>query len=383
MPGGQIMKKYFILPLLLVLAAGSSVPLSFAQSMGTVKGICKDLEGKPIAQAEVAWIGVETGHKYTLKTNNKGEYYSLGIVSGKYSVKLIKDGKELYHFDGVMKGLDETVLDFDLKKEMAAVAQGQGMKPEEAAKVKEAAAKAESERKTIGTLNEKLNAAKTASDAGDFETAIATLTEATQTDSTRDLIWFKLADAYRMSGPKQTDPAEKQKRYEMAAADYQKAIEIRSASETGQKDPDNNKNMAAYYNNLAEVYSKSNKIDDAVASYSKAVELDPAHAATYLFNEGAVLTNAGKVDDAIAAFDKVIAADPAKAEAYYWKGVNLIGKATLKGDKMVAPEGTAEAFKKYLELAPDGKLAQPAKDMLASIGATIETGFGTKKKPAK
>jgi hypothetical protein len=90
------------------------------------------------------------------------------------------------------------------------------------------------------------------------------------------------------------------------------------------------------------------------------------------------------VDDAIAAFDRVIAADPTKADAYYWKGVNLIGKATLKGDKMVAPEGTAEAFKKYLELAPDGKLAQPAKDMLASIGATIETGYGTtKKKPAK
>ena len=83
------------------------------------------------------------------------------------------------------------------------------------------------------------------------------------------------------------------------------------------------------------------------------------------------------------AFDKVIAADPTKADAYYWKGVNLIGKATLKGDKMVAPEGTAEAFQKYLELAPDGKLAQPAKDMLASIGATIETGFGTKKKPVQ
>jgi tetratricopeptide (TPR) repeat protein len=377
------MKKYFILPLLLVLAAGSSAPLAFAQSAGTVKGICKDLEGKPIAQAEVEWIGTETGHKYTLKTNNKGEYFSLGIVTGRYNVKLSKDGKELWHFNGVMKGLDETALDFDLKKEQANVAQGQGMTPEQAAKVKEAVAKAENEKKTVGTLNEKLSAAKAASDAGDFETAIATLTEATQTDSTRDLIWFKLADAYRMSGPKQTDPAEKLKRYEMAAADYQKAIELRSASETAQKDPDNNKNMAAYYNNLAEVYSKSNKIDDAVASYSKAIELDPPHAATYLFNEGAVLTNAGKVDDAIAAFDKVIAADPAKADAYYWKGVNLIGKATLKGDKMVAPEGTAEAFKKYLELAPDGKLAQPAKDMLASIGATIETGFGTKKKPAK
>ena len=120
-----------------------------------------------------------------------------------------------------------------------------------------------------------------------------------------------------------------------------------------------------------------------MANYNKAAQLDPAHAATYLFNEGAVLTNAGKVDDAIVAFDKVIAADPTKAEAYYWKGVNLIGKATLKGDKMVAPEGTAEAFQKYLELQPQGALAQPAKDMLASIGATVETGFGTKKKAVK
>ncbi|MGD0468959.1 MAG: tetratricopeptide repeat protein [Terriglobales bacterium] len=377
------MRKYFILPLLLVLVVGLSAPLAFAQTTGSVKGICKDFEGKPIAQAEVQWTGTESGHKYVIKTNNKGEYFSLGIVPGKYNVTLSKDGKELFHVNGVSVTLDETPLDFDLKKEQMSAAQGQGLTPEQAKARAEQVAKAENEKKTVGTLNEKLNAAKAASDAGDFETAIATLTEANQIDSTRDLIWFKLGDAYRMSAPKQTDPAEKQKRYEMAAANYQKAIDLRSASEVAQKDPDNNVKMAAYYNNLAEVYSKSNKVDDAMTNYTKAAQLDPTRAATYLFNEGAVLTNAGRVDDAIAAFDKVIAADPNKAEAYYWKGVNLIGKATLKDNKMVAPEGTAEAFRKYLELQPNGPLAQPAKDMLASIGATIETGFGTKKKPAK
>jgi len=377
------MRKYFILPLLLVLVVGLSAPLAFAQTMGSVKGTCKDLEGKPIAQAEVEWTATESGHKYVIKTNNKGEYFSLGIVPGKYNVKLSKDGKELFHFNGVSVTLDEAVLNFDLKKEQTSAAQGQGLTPEQAKARAEQVAKAENEKKTVGTLNEKLNAAKAASDAGDFETAIATLTEANQIDSTRDLIWFKLGDAYRMSAPKQTDPAEKQKRYEMAATSYQKAIDLRSASDVAQKDPDNNVKMAAYYNNLAEVYSKSNKVDDAMTNYTKAAQLDPTRAATYLFNEGAVLTNAGRVDDAIAAFDKVIAADPNKAEAYYWKGVNLIGKATLKDNKMVAPEGTAEAFRKYLELQPNGPLAQPAKDMLASIGATIETGFGTKKKPAK
>ncbi len=119
-----------------------------------------------------------------------------------------------------------------------------------------------------------------------------------------------------------------------------------------QKDPDANIKMAAYYNNLAEVYGKSNQMDDAVKSYQQAATLDPPHAGQYLFNTGAVLTNAGKVDDAIVAFDKVIAADPTKADAYYWKGVNLVGKATTdKSGKVIAAPGTEEAFTKYLELA--------------------------------
>ena len=244
------MRKYFILPLLFVLAVGLCAPLAFAQTTGTVKGVCKDIEGKPIAQAEVQWTGIESGHTYTLKTNNKGEYFSLGVVPGKYNVKLSKDGKELFHFTNVPVGLDETTEDFDLKKEQVTQAQGQGLTPEQAKARAEQLAKAESERKTVGTLNEKLNAAKAASDAGDFETAITTLTEANQIDSTRDLIWFKLGDAYRMSAPKQTDPDEKKKRYESAAANYQKAIDLRSASEVAQKDPENNVKMAAYYNNL-------------------------------------------------------------------------------------------------------------------------------------
>jgi tetratricopeptide (TPR) repeat protein len=373
------MRKYFILPLLLVLVAGLYAPRALAQTTGTVKGVCKDADGKPIAQAEVEWASSESGHKYQLKTNNKGEYFSLGIVPGKYNVKLTKDGKELFHLNGVPVGLDETVQDFDLKKEQAVAAQAQGMTPEQAKARAEAAAKSAAETKTVGTLNEKLNAAKTASDAGDYDTAIATLIEANQIDGTRDLLWFKLGDAYRLSAPKLADPAEKQKRYELAVTNFQKAIDLRTASEAEQKEPDNNKKLAAYYNNLADAYNRSHKIDDAVAAYNKAIQLDPAGAGGYWFNIGAVLTNAGKVDEAIAAFDKVIAIDPTKADAYYQKGVNLLGKAVLKGDKMVAPDGTAEAFQKYLEIAPTGPYAQPAKDMLASIGASVETGFGKKK----
>ena len=376
------MKRIFIIPFLLVLVVGLCAPPVFAQAMGSVKGVCKDAEGKPITGAVVEWNGVETGRKYPIKVNNKGEYFSLGINPGKYNVQLMKDGKEVFHINNVTVSLDEMELNFDLKKEAEKTAAGQGMTPEQIKQMQEAQAQAAKETNTVKALNDKLNIAKSASDAGDYETAIATLTEANQMDPSRDVIWFRLADAYRMSAVKQTDPAEKQKRFENAATDYQKAIELRQAAV--QKDPDANVKMAAYYNNLAEVYGKSNRVDDAVKTYQQAATLDPSHAGQYLFNTGAVLTNAGKVDDAVVAFDKVIAADPTKADAYYWKGVNLVGKATTdKSGKVIAAPGTEEAFSKYLELQPSGSHAEEAKAMLQYIGSTIETGFGTKKKAVK
>ncbi len=374
--------RYLILPLLFVLALGLTAPLVSAQDSGTIKGVCKDVDGNPIVGAEIEWSNGDNGHKYTLKTNKKGEYFSLGITPGKYNVTLKKDGKEVFHINGLPVGLGETVQDIDLKTEQAKAAQGQGMSPEEAKKRAEAAAKVAAENKTIGSLNDKLKAARAAEDSKEYDSAVAILNEANTIDPNRDPIWYELGNAYLGAAAKQTDPDEKKKRYEAAAAAFQKAIDLRGASEQAQKDPDNNKKLAAYHNNLAQAYSKNNKIDDAVAEYTKAAQLDPASAASYYFNMGAVYTNTGKVDDAISAFDKVIAADPTKAPAYYWKGVNLIGKATTKDGKMVAPDGTAEAFQKYLELDPTGPFAQPAKDMLASIGATVETGFG-KKKPAK
>jgi len=376
------MKQRFAWTLLIALALGLCAPTVFAQSTGSVKGVCRDAEGKPITAGTVEWMSMETGRKYALKVNKKGEYFSLGITPGKYKVTLFDaEGKQIFYMTGVNVGLDELDQDIDLKKEAAAQAAGQGLTPEQVKAQQEAQAKAVKENATVKTLNEKLMAAKTASDAGDFDSAIATLTEATTVDANRDLLWFKLGDAYRMSAPKQTDPAEKTKRYGQAAEAYQKAIDLKTAN-PDPKDTEANQKLAAYYNNLAEADAKSNKVDDAVTNYNKAAQLDPAHAGQYSFNIGAVLTNAGKVDDAIVAFDKVIAVDPTKADAYYWKGVNMIGKATLKGDKMVAPDGTAEAFNKYLELAPTGNYAQPAKDMLASIGAAVETGFNKKKAAA-
>jgi pentatricopeptide repeat protein len=384
LPGGK-MKKYFAILLFAILALGLCVPPVFAQASGTVKGVCKDAQGNVVPDAIVVWANMDNGQKYTLKTNKKGEYFSLGLTPGKYLVTLYKNAddekanKEMDHVKGFQVQLDENTLDLDVKKEMESTAKGQGLSPEQVKAMQEAQAKQAKETNTVKSLNEKLNAAKTAADAGDYDTAIASLTEATQMDATRDLIWFKLGDYYRMSAPKQTDPAEKQKRLNSAVDSYQKAVDLKKAV-TNDKDPNAAKNLAAYYNNLADAYAKAGKVDDAVKTYELSAQSDPGSAAQAYYNIGAVLTNAGKADAAIVAFDKCIAADPTKADAYYQKGVNLLGKATLQGDKTIPAPGTVDAFQKYLEIAPTGPNAENAKALLASIGSKVETTYGTKKK---
>jgi tetratricopeptide (TPR) repeat protein len=386
------MKKHFAILLTTVLAAALSAPVAFAQASGTVKGTCRDAQGNPVPDAVVVWVNQDNGQKYQLKTNKKGEYFSLGLTPGKYVVSLYKSAddmkanKPIDFVKGFQVQLDENVLDFDAKKQQEAAARGEGLSDEQKKQMQEQQAKQQKEVSTVKTLNEKLTAANTAIQNKDYETAITALTEANQMDATRDVLWYRLGDAYRLSAPQQTDKAEKQKRYESAVDAYNKAIQIKQDNLQNGKEKDAakaNQQLSGFYINLADAYAKSGKIDDAVKSYEAAVKADPTQAGAAYFNIGAVYTNAGRVDDANAAFDKCITADPTRAEAYYQKGVNLLGKATLQGNKTIAPPGTAEAFQKYLEIAPEGPNAQSAKDLLTSIGSSVETSFGKKKTTTK
>lgn len=358
------------------------LPAAFAQFTGSVKGTVKDEQGKPMPNATVELQNNDNGQKYKLKTNGKGEYFSLGIQPGKYKVTLENNGQPIFQLTNVPIGLEqpEATVDIDLQKERANQAEGgaqaakggkaqpqaQPQLTEEQKKKIEAAQK---EQMTVKTLNEKLAQASEAEKAGNPDQAVQILAQATQMDATRDLLWARLGDAYRLAGAKKTDRAQQSQDYAQAADAYQKALQIKPTAE--------------YYNNFGDALAKSGKTEEAIKAYTTAAQLDPPGAGRYYFNMGAVLTNTGKTDEAVQAFDKAIAADPTRADAYYWKGVNLLGKAKLEGSKMVAPPGTAEAFNKYLELQPNGQFADPAKQMLTQMGASIETSFGKGKKKSK
>ncbi|MGH9603817.1 MAG: tetratricopeptide repeat protein [Terriglobales bacterium] len=344
----------------LVVAVGLGTP-AWSQVTAAVKGKVLDESGQPMVGAVVEYHSQDTGRKYNLDTDKKGEYYSIGVSSGTYKVTLYKNkeeqkaGRQLYFIGNVSVTISKetNVLDFDMAKERAKA--GVQMSAEQKKQQEEAL----KEGTKIKGLNEMLAQAAAASDAGNFDQAAEILAKATEADPTRDLLWFKLGDAY-LSG----------KKYDQAVESYQKSIAI--------------KPLGAYYNNLGQAQMKSGKVEDAIASYNKAAEIEPTSAGQYYFNMGAVLTNNGRSEEAIVAFDKCIAADPNKAEAYYWKGVNLLAKATLdKNNRMIAPAGTEESFNKFLELQPEGELADAAKQMLASIGAEVQTHYKKSKATKK
>jgi tetratricopeptide (TPR) repeat protein len=358
------MKRRLILCVLAAMMAALGTPAAWGQ-FTSVKGYVHDVKGEPIAGATVQFTNQNNGRKYEMKTSSKGEYSSLGLTSGRYDLVVTKDGQPLWKLTGIQITLDDkgNVFNIDLKKEQAAV---QAELPPEVKKQQEEQQK---EITKIKSLNDKLAQAKTAQDAGNPQQAAAILTEASQMDPSQPVIWAALAEAERAAAGKQTDQAEKKAAYTRAVEDYKKAIAL--------------KPTGSYYNNMGDAAARAGDTQTALQAYMSAASTDPSNAAQYYYNEGAVLTNTGKVEEAIQAFDKAIQADPTKSDAYYWKGVNLLGKATIKGDKMVAPPGTAEAFNKYLELQPTGPFAEPARQMLASIGAPVETSFGKGKTPSK
>ncbi len=343
-----MMKRFLTLVTFIALLAGLAAIPALAQNMGTLKGSAKDENGKPIAEATVELENTDNGNKQTLKTDAKGEFFSPTVEPGTYNVILDREGKRVDAFGKVpIAAGHETTVNFDLKKDLAKIS------PEEQKKIDEI--KAQNEK--IKNLNALLKQAHDLEKAGSYDEAVTMLQPAAEQNPKEDVIWGMLADGYRGA-----------KKYPEAIDAYGKALAIK---------PDN----AGYLSGLADAYSKSGQVDKAIEEYDAAAKAAPANAGVYYFNEGAIYTNTGKVDQAIAAFDKVIAADPNKAEAYYWKGVNLMGKAkTGKDGKFVAAPGTEEAFQKYLELKPDGPQAEAAKQMLASIGASVQTTYGKGKK---
>ena len=166
------------------------------------------------------------------------------------------------------------------------------------------------------------------------------------------------------------------KKYDEAEATYKKAL----ALETDSKKP-NPAVQGLADSGLGEIYARTGKVPEANAAYDSAAKAYPPGAWNNLKNEAVIFMNLGNGDAAAAAADEAIKVDPSQALPYYLKGQGLIQKATIDPatSKMILPPGCAEAYQKYLDLAPTGPYANDVKGILAEATQTHNSSIGIQK----
>jgi tetratricopeptide (TPR) repeat protein len=362
----------------LALASFAALLLSLPALSQTVQveGTVKGPDGKPVANAVIKFDRTDIKGSYSVKTDKKGHYGHYGLPFGTFDVSVVVDGqvKDVMHAVKPKTG-EPAEINFDLKASDGSAGltpeadQERGMTKEQKDAFEKANKGREQQLAKNKALNDAYSAGKTALDAKQYDQAVDSLTKATALDEKQVAVWAALADAYVGSAGQKPGP-DGEALYQKGFDAFKKAIELK---------PDD----AAYYNNYALALAKDKKIDDAKTNLDKAAQLDPPGAGKYFYNMGALLVNSNQNEAAGEEFKKAIAADPNYADAQFQYGLFLAGKATTDATgKIVPPPGTIEALQKYLDLKPDGPMAQQAKDMIAGLGGSVNVQITNPKAPA-
>ena len=321
MQGALIRRTIVVCTLLLglMLAAGPA-----AAQTGQIKGKVVDAKDQPV---EGAVILIEAsdgmGRKYNVKSNRRGEFVQIGVQPGMYKITAQKD--KLSDMREQKVSLD--VAEVNLK--LMPGGGGAGMSAEERKKAEA----------RVAAINADFQAGVTASNAGNFDEAIAkfnaVLVEAP-----------KCVECYTNIAAVHS----RKKEYDQAEAVYKKALEV-------------NPNSYEAYAGLANIYNAQKKFDQAAEASAQAQKLGasaPGGAnASAVFNQGVIAWNANKFADAKQSFEQAIKLDPKLADAHYWLGMANVNQGNL-------PDA-AKAFDEYLKLAPTGQYAEQAKGILSQI----------------
>jgi tetratricopeptide (TPR) repeat protein len=340
-----------------------------AQMLTKVSGTVLDFDAKPFPGVTITITNKNNSAKtYTLITDKDGKFESPGLPVGTYNVNFKAPNinyNETMKLDGGLANTGaimnvsfkdiaaKTGYDVNAAKKNAEVASKmKEMKSHfdngvhamnDADAVKQQLRTAPPDQKT--TLQASLNT--------DYQTAITEFGQAQQMLTEKDpnlaVILGNLSIAYEAEG-----------QYDQAIDALQKAAVI--------------KPTAGDYAQLGTDLAHTGKMQDAEAACDKASTFDPTNKTAggqCYENVGIVLTNASKMSDAVPPLQKATQLDPNNANAWYFLGNALVSEIDTKqeGGKQVyvVPPGTEEAYKKYLELQPNGPFASQAKESLDAV----------------
>ena len=397
------MKRILILGLGLLGLALTPVVAQNASPAGKIHGHVTNPVGTAQGNGSVSLrVGDGQGDKFTFPVDANGDYTG-DAPPGTYSV-LYRDqntpkDKVVDQFDNVKIEAGQTIVqDFDLSRPDYI----KKLTPEQQKQLQELKQK-NSSAVAANALTKQLNAdlAAVVQDIKDADAASATAAQELGTGATKQAIDAKVGEIKTAKFTDVETIMQKDataagtrtdvsiifarlgqaklglKKYDEAEAAFKKALEM----EAGSKKP-NLEVQGLSQSGLGELYARTGKVDQATAAYDAAATANPKSAAVYLKNQTVIYYQTGNAAAQVAAADKAIAADPTNPLLYYLKGQGLVGNATVdpKTNKIVLPAGCAEAYQKYLELAPTGQYAADAKSILDSAGQKIQSTYKAGKK---
>jgi Tfp pilus assembly protein PilF len=331
---------------LLAIAALVLASSAFAQvrGRGRLQGDVVDkTTGKPVADATVTISGASTA-PIVVKTNSRGHWAAIGMVSGTWNVDITAPGYEpMRGTVGVSEAGDpappiQTKLAASVKQEEqpAAVQTTPLIPPDAVAAIKEGQDLLAN--KGANADEAKANAQKA---VADFEKALPQVpTDKPEVKTVRTQLMEVMAQAYYKAGDLP---------HAIAMLEQMNVVDPWTT-------PDPNVTQRNVL--LINLYFEHGDLDKGKALMAKLPDgavTDP----TVFTNIGILLVNKKNPADAITYFSKAISLDPKSADGYYFRG---IAEAQLKK--------TADAradFAQVIALAPDSENAKDAKQMLAGL----------------
>ena len=386
-----------VVALVLVLAGAAA-----AQYNERIDGQIFDLNGKPYPDVTVQMKNIETGQTYTVKTGKDGKFLQIGLKSGIYQITCTNE-KDKFTLTETF-AVKEPMPGAEIGHENAYVLNLKERAAETAAAHPEEQKKREDEESRFKNMKAHFEAGVAAmKDADVLQKQIREAAE-DQKAPLRDkrvavcqtaVTEFQQAEQGVGVSPKEAGnhatvlgnlaaAFECADRHDEAADAFQKSIDFKPTAAS----------YAGLSTNLAYAATAQNdpkvlgdKLADASAACDKATAIDPSAVAGCWKNLGIVLSNTNHLKEAIAPLEKATAANPKDAQSWFLLGGALTYTIDAKkeGDKdiFIIPPGTAEAYQKCIEVAPDGPYAPQAKaalDELAQMGGGLQTVISKKKK---
>ena len=313
---------------------------------GAFAGTVLDEEGRPLAGATIVIRSLDFNFEHQVQTDKSGRFYHGGFHPGRYLITLLREQQVLWSGPVALRHLEPLhTVDIDLKALRAAAEQARRLDPE-----LERQLQADRERRAREeTLENHYTLGARHLEQGRPEEALREFRAALEMEPNRHVLYALLGAAASAAG-----------RREEAFGYYRRALEL----EPGE---------AAHHNNLGTLLVEEGKLDEALAQFQLAAQLDPERAATYYFNRGAVLLNAGHPGEALSPLREAARRDPTLAVAHYFLGLASLRTSPRRpaeagGERVEPRPGTAEAFQRYLELAPEGEFAARAREILIELG---------------